>query len=237
MRRDSLPDIRSTYSSASAGQHALRKRRYALARRTRAGRFLRPLPHNRANNGTSDFLTAYAAIPNTLADSLVNTNSNVIGSPVLLTVVVTPGNGQHGDRGERGCLSDHRPPGHRCNCLMMAPRGGYGDAAARSTRGTTRFPRPKSGCDRSHVRRPTRRRRSASSTLDIAIANCTDSGAHGGDQPGVWRRERYNYVPNMDFAEIYNRSNAPVDMTGWNLPGTRMRATTSTTKIVAASAA
>ncbi len=137
---------------------------------------------------------------------------------MLLTVVVTPGTGSTGIAVNADVSPTTGAPG-TLQLFDDGPAGGYGDAAAgdnvytrnytipagaqvglRSITFTATACRAARRVRRWTLRSPIR----ADSAAPVVISQVFGGGAH------------YNYVPNMDFAEIYNRSNAPVDMTGWS---------------------
>ncbi|HVU63900.1 MAG TPA: lamin tail domain-containing protein, partial [Phycisphaerales bacterium] len=88
-----------------------------------------PLPHNRANNGTDTFLTAYASIPHDDANKVVVTNSACAGSQVLFTVAVTPGTSSTGI----SVMGDISPITGSPGMITLyddGPAGGHGDLGA-----------------------------------------------------------------------------------------------------------
>jgi hypothetical protein len=175
-----------------------------------------PTPHNRASNGTATFLTAYASIPSNDVNKVVVTNSACAGSAVLFTVAVTPGSTSTGIAVSGDVSAITGSPG----TITLNDSGASGDVGANDGVYSFLYTIPANAAQGFRTVTFTASDAQggvATSSLVLAIGTCTDSGAPVVISKLFGGGAHYDYVPNMDFAEIYNRSSAPVDLTGWNV--------------------
>ncbi len=190
-----------------------------------------PLPHNRASNGTTSFLTAYASVPNSNPDAVVVTNSACAGSVINFNVAVTPGTSSTGI----AVSADVSPITGVAGSVALFDDGTHGDVQAGDNIFSLAYTVPSNTTQ--GVRSVTFTATDAQSgvataALPLDIGTCVDSGARIVIYRVFGGGAHYDYVPNMDFCQILNRSNVPVDLTGWNLQYADANGDFASTKVV-----
>ena len=177
------------------------------------------MPHNRANNGTTSFLTAYASLPYNVPNSVVVDYGACAGTTVNFNVAVSPSSTST----NIGVTADISPITGAPGTIQLfddGPGGGHGDAAAGDGVYSLSYTIPASAAQ--GVRTITftatdAQSNVATATLALNIGNCVDTGNPITISQVFGGGAHFDYVPNMDYAQIFNRSSAPVDLTGWNL--------------------